>query len=78
MAAAAKVLDDDDVDGNDDKGTPPFCRVLHCIDPQFGQVGPFFPGVRAELLMRPVSQLEIRQKGSEGWKLANHKSLLVF
>ena len=45
MAAAAKVLDDDDVDGNDDKGTHPFCRVLHCIDPQFGQVGPFYPGV---------------------------------
>ena len=39
MAAAAKVLDDDD----DDKSTPPFSRVLHCIDPQFGQVGPFFP-----------------------------------
>ena len=43
MAAAAKVLDDDDDDGNDDKDTPPFSRVLHCIDPQFGQVGPFFP-----------------------------------
>ena len=73
MAAAAKVLDDD---GNDDKGTPP-CIALTLNS---GKLVLFFPRCLSRAFDATCisTGVEIRQKGSEGWKLANHKSVLGF